>query len=292
LGSPIKHPTMKNSAKTFFLFLIFTAWFSFGAHAQLRIRPMLPSSGATSYANLPISKLNQAHREQRTGQFEIALLTYNSALAYQPNWVPALTGRAELLYRLGRNLEARKDHTHAQRMNPTATAFFLSRGHNGLLPFLALYPQDWYTEQYGFSEEYNPEGKEDLTPQAYFTHQYLEIIGAVDTGLAVRFLREKVEQNILKSKALLRELPRDYNPAVKSMLEANLAMLNHDYSEAINLYTDAESRLLNDWPELHYNRGLGYILLHNYMNGCADLSEASRAGFAPAEMMYSSLCNL
>ncbi|MEO0734841.1 MAG: hypothetical protein AAFZ52_18535, partial [Bacteroidota bacterium] len=125
-----------------------------------------------------------------------------------------------------------------------------------------------------------------------FDQQYRDITGAVDTALAVRLLREKVEQNVIATEALLEELPRDYNPAVKQMLEANLYMLNHDYREAVNLYTDAQAKQVAKWPELTYNRGLGYILLHEYVNGCADLSEAARSGFAPAVTMYGSLCNL
>ncbi|MEL7160778.1 MAG: hypothetical protein AAFN92_08470, partial [Bacteroidota bacterium] len=173
-----------------------------------------------------------------------------------------------------------------------ATAFFLARGHNGLLPFLALYPQEWYAENYGFTGELDLPDGEPLTPQDYFTHQYFRITNAADTALAVQLLREKVDQNMLATEALLDELPRGYNPAVTQMLEANLAMLNHDYSAAVSLYGDAATKNTTDWPEITYNRGLGYILLHDYVNGCADLSQAARSGFAPAATMFGSLCNL
>jgi len=45
------------------------------------------------------------------------------------------------------------------------------------------------------------------------------------------------------------------------------------------------------WPELHYNRGLGYILMHNYMNGCEDLALAAKKGFGTAAIMRQSLCD-
>ncbi|MEM1357473.1 MAG: hypothetical protein AAGF89_04705 [Bacteroidota bacterium] len=269
-----------------FLLVLSSSW----VVGQVSELPLMPSSGITSYGNLPVAELNRAHRQQLTGQFEVALMTYNSALAFQPNWVPALTARAALYYRLGRELEAKRDELLAARQNPEATALFLAKGHNALLPFLALYPQDWYAEHYGFTGEVNLPGEVN-TSQSYFTYQYVHITEAPDTALAVKMLQQKLDHDILASQRSLEELPRDYNPTVRKMLEANLAMLNHDYPAAINLYTDAELNSTVKWPELKYNRGLGYILMHNYMNGCQDLSASARAGFAPAATMFSGLCN-
>jgi tetratricopeptide (TPR) repeat protein len=259
--------------------------------AQVTKLAMMPASGITNYSNLPVAQLNRAHREQLTGQFEVALMTYNSALAWQPNWVPALAARSELLHRLGRNLEAQRDRLRASRQNPNATAFFLAKGSNGLMPFLALYPREWYRVNYGI-EASDKKGKEFSTPQAYFYDQYLSIVNAPDTALAVRALQEKVGYEVLAAGRTLDELPRTYNRGVRKMLEANLAMLNHNYSEAVNLYTDAALKDGVAWPELHYNRGLGLILLQNYMSGCEDLSLAAKAGFGPGVVMYQSLCNL
>lgn len=272
-----------------FLLLVLVV-FALPATAQVEKMPLMPSSGFTSYGNLPIAELNRAHRQQLTGQFENALLTYSSALAYQPSWVPALTARATLYKRLGRSLEARKDQLEANRMNPLATSFFMAKGHNALLPFLALYPHDWFAEQYGFGDAVDLPADIN-TPQAYFTEQYFEIMAGPEESKAVQVLRQKVNQEIMATQRALDDLPRDYNRGVRRMLEANLALLNHDYTAAINLYSDAEHKHGADWPELYYNRGLGYILQFNYMNGCDDLSKASREGFAPAKAMLSSLCN-
>ncbi|MEM6770992.1 MAG: hypothetical protein AAF597_10440 [Bacteroidota bacterium] len=258
--------------------------------AQVENMPLMPAAGTTSYSNLPIAELNRAHRQQLTGQFEDALLTYSSALAYQPDWVPALTARATLYQRLGRQLEARRDQQKANRQNPLATSFFMARGHNGLLPFLALYPHEWYAENYGFDKVIELP-TEVNTPQAYFTEQYFKIMAGPEDAPAVQLLRKKVSQQIIATQRALDELPRGYDQGVRRMLEANLALLNHDYPAAINLYSDAEYKHGADWPELYYNRGLGYILQFNYMNGCEDLTHASREGFAPAKAMLSSLCN-
>lgn len=270
--------------------LLVTVMLAFPLAAQVEKMPLMPASGITSYGNLPIAELNRAHRQQLTGQFENALLTYSSALAYQPGWVPVLTARATLYQRLGRRLEAQKDQQLANRTNPLATSFFMAKGHNALLPFLALYPQEWFAEQYGFGNTADLPII-DETPQAYFTEQYFEIMAGPDTATAVQALRLKVNQDILATERTLEELPRNYNPAVRRMLEANLALLNHDYPAAINLYTDAAFKHGADWPELYYNRGLGYILQFNYMNGCEDLTTASREGYAPAKAMLTSLCN-
>lgn len=258
--------------------------------AQVTELPMMPSSGITNYSNLPVAQLNRAHREQLTGQFEVALLTYNSALAWQPDWVPALAARSALLYRLGRNLEAQRDRQQASLQNPNATAFFLAKGRNGLMPFLALYPREWYRTNYGLE---TPDKTEEgpTSPQDYFYDQYLSIINAPDTALAVLALQQKVGQDIYASQKTLDELPRSYHQGVRKMLEANLAMLNHNYADAVNLYTDASLKNAVDWPEMHYNRGLGFILLHDYMNGCKDLSSAAKDGFGPAAVMFQSLCN-
>ncbi len=258
--------------------------------AQVTELPLLPASGIASYANLPVGQLNRAHRQQLTGQFELALLTYNSALAWQPDWVPVLTARSSLLYRLGRSLEAERDRLRAERQNPTATAFFLAKGRNGLLPFLALYPQEWYQMNYGFTAQARF-ASTGPTPSEYFYEQYLTITSAPDTALAVRALQQKVNQDVLSSRRTLEAMPRTYHQGVRKMLLANLAMLNHDYAEAINLYTDVSLKEAVSWPELNYNRGLGYILMNDYVNGCQDLSQAAKAGFKPANVMLESLCN-
>jgi len=262
----------------------------FFVHGQATDMPLLSATGARSYGNLPVGQLNLAYRQQLAGQFEIALLTYNSALAWQPNWVPALAGRSALLARLGRSAEAKRDRELASRQNPTATAFFLAKGRNGLMPFLALYPHDWYEKNYGFAAK-DQATDEALTPQTYFYEQYAKISNASDTMLAVRALQQKVDQDILASRRSLDSLPADYNQGVKKMLLANLAMLNHEYTRGINLYTDAFLKNGVDWSELHYNRGLGYILVNNYMNGCEDLTEAANKGFQPAIVMLDGLCN-
>lgn len=280
--------------------ILFTRWsllvlFVGGAatlSAQVEPVPLFPVSPITSYSNFPVNELNRAHRQELTGQFEVALLTYNSALAFQPDWVPALAARAELLFRLGRDAEARRDQLRAQRVNATATNFFLSRGPNGMLPFLALYPHDWYAEKYGFDRDLGLPGGAPVTPEAYFTRQVFRITGATDTSTAVRFLKHKIERNVNESRRLLNDLPRDYNSAVKSMLRGNLAMLNHDYAGAIELYNASENQTIANWPEVNYNRGLAHILLQNYVQGCADLSDAARSGFTPAATMHISLCDL
>lgn len=258
--------------------------------AQVEKMPLMPASGITSYGNLPVAELNRAHRQQLTGQFENALLTYNSALAYQPNWIPALTARAVLYQRLGRALEAQRDRQSANRMDPLATSFFMAKGNNALLPFLALYPQEWFAKKYGFGDSTDLPG-ETNTPQAYFTEQYFEIMAGPEDVTVIKLLRNKLNQEIIATQRTLEELPRNYHKGVRRMLEGNLAMLNQDFPAAINLYTDAELKHGADWPELHYNRGLGYILQLNYMSGCQDLTTASRAGFPPAKAMLTSLCN-
>ena len=280
---------MKDFRKICFLFA--TLLLPFLLSAQVTELALLPASGITSYGNLPVAQLNRAHREQLTGQFEVALLTYNSALAWQPDWVPALAARSELLYRLGRTLEAQRDRQQAARQNPNATAFFLAKGRNGLMPFLALYPRDWYRRNYGLDVA-DKDGNEPATPQAYFYGQYFSIINAPDTALAVLALQQKVGHEVLDSRETLAELPRNYNQGVRLMLEANLAMLNHNYADAVNLYTDASLKNGVEWPELYYNRGLGFILMQNYMSGCEDLSRAVEDDFGPAVVMYQSLCNL
>lgn len=282
---------MRYSVKVVLFCILGVILLQFPAKGQVQDGSPLPAGAITSFSNFPVNELNRAYRQQRSGQFEDALLTYNSTLAFQPDWVPALTARAELLYRLGRQLEAERDHLAALRTNPTATAFFLARGRNGLLPFLALYPHDWYAENYGFDEAIDQ--TDDIsTPEAFFAYQHLRVMGSSDTAQAVQFLRDKIDQNVGAANRLLRDLPRNYNPSVKFMLEGNLALLNHNYDAAKELYTKAHDRNGANWPEIRYNRGLTYILMHKYVDGCTDLRRSAEDGFTPAATMYRSLCDL
>jgi tetratricopeptide (TPR) repeat protein len=258
--------------------------------AQANTLPMLPSSSARNYRNLPIGELNLAYRQVLAGKFEEALMTYNSALAWQADWIPALAGRATLYQRLGRTRDAQLDRMAAERQDPYATAFFMAKGQGALLPFLALYPQEWYQKNYGF-DPVDENAVPPNTPQAFFTYQSSSIRNTDVTEPAVTALQHKVLQDVPASRQALLDLPRDYNAAVVDMLSGNLAMLEHNYAEAVAHYNNALLTNTVNWPELYYNRGLGNVLLHNYMNGCADLSESAKAGFAPGQVMFNSLCN-
>lgn len=250
-----------------------------------------PNLNSRLYVDWPVYQLARAQQQQNVGNFESALQFYDEALAMQPGWIPALAGRAEMLYRLGRRAEADRSHHQAFRTNPTATAFYLARRNKGLLSFLALYPSDWYARRYRFASAPGPFLDDAFALEDFFVRQTEEITAAAaDSSVAVRALLTKMNYNVAETERLLESLPRDYNPAVREMLGANLAMLRYRFQDAVEGYGRGMNAADGRYPELRYNRGLAYILLYNYDAGCADLRSAANDGYSPARVMYNRLC--
>lgn len=248
-----------------------------------------PGSPPAARFNSPeTGLLNRAARQSRDGFTEEALLSFDAALAARPNWLPALIGKANLLRRLGRDAQARQIMNQANSIDPLATGFLAARGRNGLLPYLALYPHNQVP-----MPELTDRELADFSEADYFTQQMRTIMGLPDTAELSRFLRAKVAGDRIASIDELHELMR-YRVIPEDlgfMLEGNLDMLNHDYLGAVAAYNQALDFHLTPWPEISYNRGLAFILLDNYDNGCAELRYAARQGFDPAEKMLGSLCN-
>lgn len=231
--------------------------------------------------------LNRAYRQVRLGQTEDALMTYNAILGIRPEWLPGLVGRAELLNRLGRQNEANEYKQRAMRINPLATGFLMARGRNALLQYLALYPEA-VMEAPMMSES----AIVAFSQEEYFDQQLRTIINLPDSTLLASTLKAKVSGNRVASIQALHNLMRDrvIEPDLGFMLEGNLDMLNHDYLGAVAAYNQAIDFHQAPWPEITYNRGLAFILLDNYTNGCAELQTSAQQGFEPAREMLGSLC--
>lgn len=241
-----------------------------------------------NYGGPIVGMLNQAYRQLRGGQTEDALMTYNAILGQRPNWLPALVGKAEMLRRIGRQVEANRVQQQAARIDPLATGFLLARGRNALLRYLALYPESALP----------PLDMDDAAANAfsegdYFGQQLRTIMQLDDSISLSEVLQAKVTGNRIKSIQILHNLMEDriIEADLGFMLEGNLDMLNHDYLGAVAAYNQAIDFHLAPWPEITYNRGLAFILLDNYTNGCAELQSSAQEGFMPARKMLSSLCS-
>jgi hypothetical protein len=226
----------------------------------------------------------------RFGNTEEAVFAFDALLAQQPNWIPALTERANLLDRLGRNAEADRDRERARRMNPNAAAFYASREGSAMLNFIALYPQDWFNEYYRGEGQYIASYPTDPSLQLYRERQLrqLESVPANDATIDLLYRKSRGEKELLNG---------SYNGTVdqqsrqwQDLMLGNLALLRQDFFTAMQYYNDAELSGAR-WPELYYNRGLTNILLSNYVAGCADLRTSAAAGFLPGRTMLTSLCS-
>lgn len=282
--------------------LLLTGWLvlGFGPLSAQSDRPF--SAGLTelfpyqNYAGRQVYNLTQAQQFLRNGQWEQAILTFDIALAQQPDWVPALVGRSNALQAVGRELEARRDRELALRLNRTAAEVLLARGRQQPLRFLALYPEAWLLE-HGFQPgaSLRP-GRPHVALVGqfdYFDFQTDRIRSAPDSCRVTQAIRYKLTGNYNNAENLLLDHGQSnaVDRALIPMLRANLRLAGHDYLAAIALYNQALRQYGVDWPELYYNRGLAYVLLNNYGNGCSDLSLSAESGFVPAAEMYRDLCN-
>lgn len=235
-----------------------------------------------------VGMLNLATRQFRSGQPQEALNTYDAIIGIRPNWLPALVGKSVMLQRLGRQREARNFRQRAERINPIATGFLAAKGQSGLLAYLALYPQEEAP-----APSFDESSATNFLEADYFTQQLQYIMQLPDSVNIAKVLRPKVAGNRIASTQALHELMIDQMipEDLGFMLEGNLDMLNHDYLGAIAAYNQALDLHYTPWPEITYNRGLAFILIDNYTNGCAELKYSASQGFKPAEEMLRSLCN-
>lgn len=250
--------------------------------------PPLPVNRHASVANLPVAELAQTKILMRFGRTEEAIISFDALLTRYPGWVPALAERAYLLRLLGRHAEAKRDRDEAQRLNPVAAGFYTSRGSFSLLPYIALYPDDWFNGSYR-EGEFFAGARGDATFDLFQRRQsaQLEEVEGTDAGISFLQLKLRGEGPLLDQ--AFRSSSADHSRQWQDLMQGNLALLRQDLHTALQYYNDAVLSGAH-WPELYYNRGLTSILLHDYANGCTDLNLSYAQGFLPGEIMLRNLC--
>ncbi len=253
-----------------------------------------PSAGQSgtfthrTYSGQFVGQLNRAEQHLRGGDFELALIAYDAALAERPNWLPAVLGKVATLQRVGRNKEAQTYLSQASRIDPVSAGFFLSRESDRLLTYLALYPDDWMARYRDDFTNFTRERSED-----FFNRQLAEIKNLPDSNRVYEALRLKIAGQRQAAYTSLRneEEDRTLDPALVNLVRGNLLLLDNDRLGAIASYTRALEGNIAVAPEIRYNRGLAYILNNNYQDGCEDLRQSSAGGFEPAGAMLGGLCD-
>lgn len=278
---------------------LLSGWEGAPLHAQtnLSFGDALPSSFPNrTFSDERVYQITQARQLIRNGQWEHAVLSFDVALSQQPYWIPALVGRADVLDRMGRRLEAQRDWSAALKLNPKATELLMVRGRKDPLRFLALYPEQWFA-RHGFEPRASLDRLRavgaDIENFDYFQFQAKRIASAPDSCSITQLLRYKLTGDYQSFEELV-EIPNlnaESNEAVLQMLTGNLQLIRHEYLEAIARYNRAFQQAEETWPELFYNRGLAYVLLDNYNNGCDDLYQSVQLGFLPAAEVYEHVCN-
>ncbi|MEL6355486.1 MAG: tetratricopeptide repeat protein, partial [Bacteroidota bacterium] len=195
--------------RSFLILIICTIFLVPGLVAQLD-RPFasgLPNSfPQRNFNGQHVGLLNLANRQMRSGRLEEAIMSYNAALAQQPNWVPALVGRAGVLTRVGRHLEAQKDLILANRINPTATDLLFTNNSSELLFFLALYPAtEWPAVQGATNSGTLTSSDPNFSYIDYFQSQYDWIAALPDSLIYAPVLRNKVSRDLTQASQILNE---------------------------------------------------------------------------------------
>ncbi|PPK88916.1 hypothetical protein CLV84_1890 [Neolewinella xylanilytica] len=249
--------------------------------------PVMPVRTHATVAGLPLGQMAETELLIRAGRVDEAVALFDAMLAQQPDWVPALTARANLLHRLGRATEARRDQDRAMQLNPIAARFYGAKRNFSLLPFIALYPADWFDGRY-YPGQSSTRPAQTPSPTEYRAERVRHLdVDAHDP--IITFLRMKAtgDEGVLRLSA--HGFAIDQSEPWRAMMMGNLALLRQDLYQALQYYNDAELSGGN-WPELRYNRGLVEILLNNLTNGCADLQSSQQAGYPPALEMLTGLC--
>jgi tetratricopeptide (TPR) repeat protein len=251
-----------------FIMLISYLLLTVGAEAQSRPPNMVMPSLSTEpvITREGISKhIVDAENHIRRGQFELAIIKYDEALAWDPYDVELLIRRGELKYRIGRFTEARQDYALANRINPYLADLFNANNPLRRLELIA----------FDMSEYYQVESSENsvqvLQNQSIDKKMQGDILGAL----------EDIEQAIYNSPVKLAPLYK---------IRGNLHLLLGNHYEAEADYTEA-LRIQPDFLEAQYNRGIARVLGNKRQDACMDFMEVHRNGYTSSQEPIRYLCS-
>lgn len=252
------------------LFLVLASGLLFSINMEAQSRQ--PNMVMPSLSNEPvitregISKhIIDAENHIRRGQFELAILKYDEALAWDPYDVELLIRRAELKYRIGRFTEARQDYALANRINPYLADLFNANNPMRRLELIA----------FDISQYYEVEDTENsiqvLQNQSIDKKMQGDILGAL----------QDIEQAIYNSPVEVAALHK---------IRGNLNLLLGHYFEAEADYTEA-LRIEPDFLEAQYNRGIARVLGNKRQDACMDFLEVQRNGYTSSQEPVRYLCS-
>ena len=201
----------------------------------------------------------------RRGQFELAIVKYDEALAWDPYDVELLIRRAELKYRIGRFTEARQDYAKANQINPYLADLFNANNPMRRLELIAFDMSKCYT----FEDTEND--VQILKNQSIDKKMQGDILGAL----------QDIEQAIYNS-------PVELAPLYK--IRGNLNLLLGNYFEAEADYTEALN-IQPDFLEAQYNRGIARVLGNKRHDACMDFLEVHRNGYTTSQEPVRYLCS-
>lgn len=206
-----------------------------------------------------------AENHIRRGQFELAIMTYDEILAWDPYDVEFLIRRAELKYRIGRVTEAKQDYVLAHRINPYLASLFNANSPMQRLELLAFDVSQYY------KLEGNQNSIQVLQNQSIDKKMRGDILGALkDIELAIR------------------NADKELAPLYK--IRGNLYLLLGKYYEAEADYTEA-LQLQPELLEAQYNRGIARVLGNKRQDACMDFITLYRNGYATSLDPVHHLCS-
>jgi tetratricopeptide (TPR) repeat protein len=202
------------------------------------------------------------------GQFERAIMLYDEALAWDPYDVETLMRRSDLLYKIGRYAEARKDYMTAKRINPYVTDLFNFKNKAARLEILAFEPSKYLS----------------VDPSLLDSNSAAQ--------LKVEAIQKKLDGDMVGAlsdinKAI--DLAPD-NLAVLYKLRGNLYMMLQQYYVAEDDYSRA-LKLDPEMQEALHNRGIARLYGNKRIDACNDFRESHRLGYQPAGEPLKYLCS-
>lgn len=244
-----------------------------------------------------VGRLTEADLLKRKGEWQQALLAIDKALAQQSDWIPGLVAQSEILTLIGRKAEAQAALNKALSIDALGTEILISYKLKDPTRFIALFPQEWITQQLQLPAVPQLEipvnrSNDDLAAIDYFTIQYDQLALAPDSVAIYDLLRLQISDN-------LNDLPQELDPyfteiqdrSLRAMIRGNIELLYRHPNNAIYYYTKAIEQRATPWPELRYNRGLTFLFMNRYSVGCHDLQISAEQGFQPALAPLKHLCN-
>lgn len=251
-----------------FIGMVMMAQSAIAQSSSIQLQNNLESGHYTIHGNGYQKYFAESDQLFRSGFLDEALLVLDEAIAEHPFLVEIYLKRANLLAKMGRIQESKRELDRAKKMNVYVSNIF------------------------GPNRRYFKKQLIGIDTTIFNEIIYNDLYLSAEEKLLLRYaMLEKMNGNLGSAMAYVEELESisDYNTPLTSAISGNIHLLLGDYNNAIQAYSIA----IEDFPNLsnlYYNRGVAKLFTYNRSSACEDLRKSDLLGHPQSQTELKHFC--